>query len=434
MTTLNLSRYYHSLYAGKKILVKASGELLGEQLYKQCRELLRVGIQFILVGGGGRPITDAWEKHIHRWNVEHPSEPPRSKVRPMEKGGGITNAELMEHAVLPVYTETRSQLGQHLSDFHVLEPDQVQCARQPACGLVGEPRAIDGLDSAPNLAVLSVGMDEARTLVNINADSIARRITEQMRGAINEVIFLTGTGGVLDKDGSLVSVIFSHDMREDGTHRFPNVRGWMQQKFSEILAMLPLVGKVIVTKDLQREIESVFGSGTMFVDSLQLQCSPLQREEESVFDEVYQQNVAAKKFRPRSAEELQLVKKHHSVMRIKGSLLGGFSLMPGSRGWMELSNLWAAHLGNGMGSILTVHAKQAFTAQERCTVLYALSTASFDQQEDPVKVIRRFTGYGFGCVGLLRDAKISLKESLPSELLNYDTTKRNPYLFLMQKS
>jgi acetylglutamate kinase len=427
------SDYYHASYAGKRILVKASGELLTEDLYRQIAELTRADIRFILVGGAGAPLHQRWERYIQEWNVRHPNDPPRSRERPMHHGVGITSAELMEHAVLPIHEETRAQIARQMPDFNVLEPSDIVCEQQHDLGLVGEPRQINGLDRTRNVAALSVGTDAHGTLLNVNADATARRITEQLTAEIDEVIFLTGGAGGVTSHERRVPVIFSHDMREDGTHATIEITGGMCKKCKEIRAMLPTVGKVVLTRDLQREIESVFGSGTMFVDSTQLHRSMLLPDEATIFRAVNERNVAEGKFRQRSTEELRELEEHHSVVKIKGSLLGGFSLVPRSEGWAELAALWAGHLGNGMGEVLSKHFREAFRRSLH-KHLYALSTPDKSDSDAETRTILRFTRYGFCYRGKLHELQRTAA-ILPPDLLTYDTESsgRKPLLFTMEK-
>lgn len=102
-------------------------------------------------------------------------------------------------------------------------------------------------------------------LLNINADVA----TNQLAIAINpyKIIFLTGTGGLLDKQGKIISSVnlitdYNKMMEEDWLH------GGMKlkiQQVAEILSQLPATSSVSITKPahLAKELFTHKGSGTL---------------------------------------------------------------------------------------------------------------------------------------------------------------------------
>lgn len=158
------------------------------------------------------------------------------------------------------------------------------------------------------------------------------------------------------------------------------------------------------------------------IDDTKMRTSRLKPSEEAIFDAVCNILVAKNIFRARTPEELRALKAHHYVLRIKDFPLGGFSLIPQDDGWYELSALWSGQLGNGIGKRLVESAKQK--AKKDGRRLYALSTVQ--------KLIPLFTGGGMTFVGTL--SKLQAKGmplDFPSSLREYDTSARDPNLFVL---
>lgn len=138
-------------------------------------------------------------------------------------------------------------------------------------GYVGEVTDID-LDPI-NLAIESGAVPILSSLaetptgqtLNINADMA----TNQLCIAINpyKIIFLTGTGGLLDREGKIISSVnlitdYTKMMQEDWLH------GGMKlkiQQVAEILSELPATSSVSITKPahLAKELFTHKGSGTL---------------------------------------------------------------------------------------------------------------------------------------------------------------------------
>jgi len=142
---------------------------------------------------------------------------------------------------------------------------------QSELGFVGEVTDIDldpiklSIKSGSVPILSSLAETATGQTLNVNAD-IA---TNQLAIAINpyKIIFLTGTGGLLDRDGKIISsvnLITDYDkmMKEDWLH------GGMKlkiQQVAEILSQLPATSSVSITKPshLAKELFTHKGSGTL---------------------------------------------------------------------------------------------------------------------------------------------------------------------------
>ena len=138
-------------------------------------------------------------------------------------------------------------------------------------GRVGEPSRIhlDLVGSAARAgqaAILAcLGETADGKLVNINADVAVRALVHALQPY--KVVFLTGTGGLLDEDGDILSSI---NLATDfaGLMEAEWVNGGMRLKLEEIKRLLddlPLSSSVSITRpaELARELFTHAGAGTL---------------------------------------------------------------------------------------------------------------------------------------------------------------------------
>lgn len=113
--------------------------------------------------------------------------------------------------------------------------------------------------------IASLGETEEGQILNINADFAANELVRVLQPY--KIIFLTGTGGLLDDQGKLIDSInlsteYDHLMQQ------PWINGGMRLKIEQIadlLADLPLTSSVSITKpsQLAKELFTHKGSGTL---------------------------------------------------------------------------------------------------------------------------------------------------------------------------
>src|SRR5690606_30026469 len=138
-------------------------------------------------------------------------------------------------------------------------------------GLVGEVRRVNlapieaSLQATSIPVIASLGETPGGQILNINADFAASELVRVLQPY--KIIFLTGTGGLLDADGSLIDSInlsssYEHRMQQ------PWINGAMRVKVEQIkdlLDHLPLESSVSITRpaDLAKELFTHRGSGTL---------------------------------------------------------------------------------------------------------------------------------------------------------------------------
>jgi bifunctional N-acetylglutamate synthase/kinase len=138
-------------------------------------------------------------------------------------------------------------------------------------GMVGK---VDSINLAPIEASLragsipviaSLGETDEGQILNINADFAANELVRVLQPY--KIVFLTGTGGLLDEQGKLIDSInlsteYEHLMAQ------PWINGGMRLKLEQIadlLADLPLTSSVSITRpaELAKELFTHKGSGTL---------------------------------------------------------------------------------------------------------------------------------------------------------------------------
>jgi acetylglutamate kinase len=139
------------------------------------------------------------------------------------------------------------------------------------CGLVGKVRRIElapieaslRMGSIPIIA--SLGETDEGQILNVNADFAANELVRVLQPY--KIVFLTGTGGLLDGAGKVIDSInlsteYEHLMAQ------PWVSGGMRLKLEQIadlLRGLPLASSVSITRpsELAKELFTHRGSGTL---------------------------------------------------------------------------------------------------------------------------------------------------------------------------
>ncbi|RRN55028.1 acetylglutamate kinase [Pseudoxanthomonas sp. SGNA-20] len=142
---------------------------------------------------------------------------------------------------------------------------------QATYGLVGEVRKVNlapieaSLNAGSIPVITSLGETPSGQILNINADFAANELVRELQPY--KIIFLTGTGGLLDEKGKVIDSInlsteYEHLIQQ------PWIHGGMKVKIEQIkdlLDSLPLESSVSITRpaDLAKELFTHKGSGTL---------------------------------------------------------------------------------------------------------------------------------------------------------------------------
>ncbi len=138
-------------------------------------------------------------------------------------------------------------------------------------GLVGEVSAVNlapieaSLQAGSIPVIASLGETPGGQILNVNADFSANELVQVLQPY--KIIFLTGTGGLLDEQGQVISSINLSTEYEQLMAQ-PWINGGMRVKIEQIKALLdrlPLASSVSITRpaDLAKELFTHKGSGTL---------------------------------------------------------------------------------------------------------------------------------------------------------------------------
>jgi acetylglutamate kinase len=142
---------------------------------------------------------------------------------------------------------------------------------QQTYGLVGEVKRINqspieaSLKAGSIPVIASLGETVGGQILNINADFAANELVQVLQPY--KIIFLTGTGGLLDDKGAVIDSI-NLSTEYDELMAQPWINGGMRVKIEQIkdlLDKLPLTSSVSITKpaELAKELFTHKGSGTL---------------------------------------------------------------------------------------------------------------------------------------------------------------------------
>ncbi len=142
---------------------------------------------------------------------------------------------------------------------------------QEKYGLVGKVASINlapieaSLNAGSIPVIASLGETASGQILNINADFAANELVQVLQPY--KIIFLTGTGGLLDNSGNVIDSInlsteYEHLMAQPWLHSGMRVK---IEQVKDLLDRLPLTSSVSITRpaELAKELFTHKGSGTL---------------------------------------------------------------------------------------------------------------------------------------------------------------------------
>lgn len=246
-------------------VVKVGGGIIEAQLDALASALAflhRLGLRPVVLHGAGPQVDRALdEAEIETRRVD---------------GLRVTDDAVMEVA-RPVIYQQNMRLIEALEERGIrargIQHGVFRCdfLDREKLGLVGEIKSVDlsGLKSAVDSGALPVltclGESASGQVLNVNADIAARELVWAIQP--HKIIFLTPTGGLLDRDGRVLSAI-SLDNDYEALMREPWVHSGMRLKLrqiNELLSHLDRSASVSITSadQLTRELFTYRGAGTL---------------------------------------------------------------------------------------------------------------------------------------------------------------------------
>jgi acetylglutamate kinase len=199
---------YVSRFAGQKLLIKLGGAALQdsdlvESLCEDFARMQSVGVQLVLVHGGGPSINQELTTHGITWEFvegQRVTTPQMMDIVEMVLNGSV-NSRLVR---------TLNRAGLRAVGVSGADAQMLQCKpSDPRLGQVGKidridcsyVQAVTGAGFVPVIAPTGVGKEGQA--FNLNADWAACHIALAL--GVNKVFFLTDQDGILDGQGKLIS-------------------------------------------------------------------------------------------------------------------------------------------------------------------------------------------------------------------------------------
>jgi bifunctional N-acetylglutamate synthase/kinase len=258
-------RRFSQLDAARFAVVKVGGAILRDELDDLASALSflqQVGLTPIVLHGAGPQLSE----ELARQQIE----------APILNGLRVTSAAALSvvrsvfHAENLKLVEALHSVGAHASSVvgGVFEADFLNRRKY---GLVGNVTGVNlqsikaSLKAGSIPVIASLGETSGGQILNINADIAANELISVLRPY--KIVFLTGTGGLLDGSGELISSInLSTDL--EALRAAPWLHSGMRLKIEQIadlLQRLPGSSSVSMTRpaELAKELFTHRGSGTL---------------------------------------------------------------------------------------------------------------------------------------------------------------------------
>jgi acetylglutamate kinase len=256
---------FSSVDAARFAVVKVGGAILRddmESLISSLSFLQQVGLTPVVIHGAGPQLDEEMAAAgITKQTVDGLRVTPPEVLAVVRRVLVRENLRLVDALQEAGVRATSIQTG-------VFEAEIVDRER---LGLVGDVKRVerDGVEAAIRAnsipVICSLGETKDGQIVNVNADWAANELVKSLQPY--KIIFLTGTGGLLDGEGRLIDSINLSTDRER-LMAAPWLTGGMRVKIEQIadlLDALPPSSSVSITKpdELAKELFTHRGSGTL---------------------------------------------------------------------------------------------------------------------------------------------------------------------------
>ena len=256
---------FSQLDAARFAVVKVGGAVLRDELEALVSSLAflqQVGLTPIVVHGAGPQLDERMQAAgIEKRTVDNLRVTDAAVLAIVRQVMREENLKLVEALQAQGVRATAIQSGVFEAEF--LDRDLY--------GLVGKVVRVDtdGIQAAIKVGSIPVIASLAETregqIVNVNADFAANELVQVLQPY--KIVFLTGTGGLLDANGKVIDSI-NLSTEYDELMRQPWINGGMKVKIEQIkdlLDALPLTSSVSITRpdELTKELFTHKGSGTL---------------------------------------------------------------------------------------------------------------------------------------------------------------------------
>ena len=253
------------LDAARFAVVKVGGAVLRDELESLVSSLAflqQVGLTPIVLHGAGPQLDEQCEvSDIAKKSVDGLRVTTPETLAIVRRVFQQENLRLVEALQAAGVRATSIQSGVFESDY----------LNRRKYGLVGKVVGVHtaGIDAAIKVGsipvIASLGETTGGQILNINADWAANELVKELQPY--KIVFLTGTGGLLDGDGAVIDSInlsteYDELLKQDWLHSGMRVK---IEQIHDLLMQLPLSSSVSITRpdELAKELFTHRGSGTL---------------------------------------------------------------------------------------------------------------------------------------------------------------------------
>ncbi len=266
---------FSQLDAARFAVVKIGGAVLRDQLEALVSSLAflqQVGLTPIVVHGAGPQLDeDMQAAGIEKRMVDNLRHTDAAELSVVRRVMRRENLRLVEALQAEGVRATSIQSG--VFECMLLDSERY--------GLVGKVARVDvdGIHAAINVGsiavIASLGESADGQIVNVNADWAANELIKTLQPY--KIVFLTGTGGLLDGDGHVIDSINLSTEYEELLAQ-PWLHSGMRLKIEQIhdlLSALPPSSSVSITRpdELAKELFTHRGSGTLVRRGEKIRCA-----------------------------------------------------------------------------------------------------------------------------------------------------------------
>ena len=239
----------------------------------------------------------------------------------------VTDEEILQKWVIPAYNEISEKLLQIFwkEQLNIFNSENIYSEKIDWLWFVWKPVKFNKKLNKDKINLIGfIWTDNLNILLNNNADDIVVKIAEECSYQINNILYLTSTGWLLDKEWNIIPFIGLDSLIEiiKWKHKEIFVEWWMLKKLETIKNQLEdWISKITVTnlKWLKDELETVEWSWTMFVNLEKAKFKKL--DNYNLFKQIYNTQISNKNWKKKDEKNLKIISSDYNILELEWTIL-----------------------------------------------------------------------------------------------------------------
>jgi len=277
----------------------------------------------------------------------------------------VTDKEILQKWVIPAYNEISEKLLQIFwkEQLNIFNSENIDSEKIDWLWFVWKPVKFNKKLNKDKINLIGfIWTDNLNILLNNNADDIVVKIAEECSYQINNILYLTSTGWLLDKEWNIIPFIGLDSLIEiiKWKHKEIFVEWWMLKKLETIKKQLEdWISKITVTnlKWLKDELETVEWSWTMFVNLEKAKFKKL--DNYNLFKQIYNTQISNKNWKEKDEKNLKIISSDYNILELEWTILWWYYIWDfeieinwKKESWKLLENLFSSKSGWWIWEIL----------------------------------------------------------------------------------